>query len=286
MKCLCKNAQNFLIYCNALFALLGISVASTGAYLLTIVHSYGEIEGAPTKSSIIGFIAIGAAITVVAFLGSMGAQYRKSEGTVKKGFLMLVVYAFCMAILLIVQLFFAVSIYVWIGGTLGPMERKVSSNKNARESLKQAENMINCTYNYCCVNGAPNISISEFANYSATCKMKDGKPNSKGSVYPVKDCDNGKETCKYKAQLSKGCRLVGQALKTPAQCRNYVSFRKEVAQMIADNLRPIAMGAMIIGGVEFLLLVSALLNIFWCCGKPAKVQDDDDWDEYDDVYQR
>ena len=79
-------------------------------------------------------------------------------------------------------------------------------------------------------------------------------------------------------------QLVGRALKTPAQCRSYVSFRAEVAQMIANNLRPIAMGALIIGGVEFLLLVSALLNIFWCCGKPAKVQDEDDWDEYDDVY--
>ena len=33
-------------------------MASTGAYLLTIVGQYGEIEGAPTKSSIIGFIAL------------------------------------------------------------------------------------------------------------------------------------------------------------------------------------------------------------------------------------
>ena len=257
-------------------------MASTGAYLLTIVSQYGDIEGAPTRSSIIGFIAIGAAITLVACLGSVGAQYRKTEGTVKQGFLMLVVYAFCMAVLLIVQLAFAVTIYIWIGGTLGPMERKVSSSKNAKQSFKQAENMINCTYNFCCVNGAPNMTMTDFANYSAICKMKNGKPNSKGNIYPVKDCD--KNECKYKSQLSQGCNLVGRALKTPAQCRSYVSFRAEVAQMIANNLRPIAMGALIIGGVEFLLLVSALLNIFWCCGKPAKVQDEDDWDEYDDVY--
>ena len=137
-------------------------MASTGAYLLTIVGQYGEIEGAPTKSSIIGFIAIGAAITVVACLGSVGAQYRKTEGTVKQGFLMLVVYAFCMAVLLIVQLAFAVTIYIWIGGTLGPMERKVSSSKNAKQSFKQAENMINCTYNFCCVNGAPNMTMTAF----------------------------------------------------------------------------------------------------------------------------
>ena len=60
----------------------------------------------------IGFVAIGAAITFVACLGCCGAQYRKSEGTEKRGFLMLVVYAFCMAVLLMVQIAFAVSIYV------------------------------------------------------------------------------------------------------------------------------------------------------------------------------
>ena len=43
------------------------------------------------------------------------------------------------------------------------------------------------------------------------------------------------------------------------------------------------MGALIIGGLQFLMLIAALLNIFWCCGKSNKVQDDDD-DYYDDVY--
>jgi uncharacterized membrane protein len=281
MKCICQNAQNFLICCNTIFALLGLSVASTGAYLLSIINQYGDIEGAPAKSSMIGFVAIGAAITFVACLGCCGAQYRKSEGTEKRGFLMLVVYAFCMAVLLMVQIAFAVSIYVWIGGTLGPMQNKVNSNSKAKQSLKQAENMINCTFNYCCVNGKPNVSKAEFKNDSAICRMKDGKPNSKGSIYAVQDCDV--EDCKYESRLQQGCNLVGKALHSPAQCASYTNFRAEVAQMLADNLRPIAMGALIIGGLQFLMLIAALLNIFWCCGKSNKVQDDDE-DYYDDVY--
>ena len=48
-----------------------------------------------------------------------------------------------------------------------------------------------------------------------------------------------------------------------------------------ERLEPIALAACIIGGVQFLLLISALMNIFWCCGKSDKVQDDAD---YDDVY--
>ena len=191
---------------------------------------------------------------------------------------MLVVYAFCMAVLLMVQIAFAISIYTWIGGTLGPMQEKVKSNSKAKQSLKQAENMINCTFNYCCVNGKPNVSKVEFLNNSAVCKMKDGKPNSMGEVYKVRDCDQ--EECKYKSRLEQGCTLVGKALHSQSQCTSYTEFRAEVAQMLADNLRPIALGALIIGGLQFLMLIAALLNIFWCCGKSNKVQDDD----YDDVY--
>ena len=281
MKCLCRNAQNLLICCNTIFVLMGISICATAAYLKTIINSYGDIPGAPTTSSINIMIGIGAALTFVACLGCMGAQYRKSEGTEKRGFLMLVAYAICMSILLVIEIAVGVAIYVWIGGSVGTMSGKVPEKHQGKveNSLMQAENFINCTYNFCCLNGGPNISIAQFKNHSAICQVKDsGMPfwaDTSSKTEPKKCPCSAKEE-----KLRKGCPLVDSSL-SEARCMDYAGFKKAVAETIQERLEPIALAACIIGGVQFLLLISALMNIFWCCGKSDKVQDDAD---YDDVY--
>lgn len=283
MKCLCRNAQTLLICANTLFVLMGLSIMSTGIYLSTIMDRFGDIPGAPTKSAINAMIGIGIALAVIACMGCMGAQYRKNEGTEKRGFLLLVAYAICMAVLLVIEIAIGVAIYTWIGGSLGPLASKVPSKHQSKldSSIIQAENFINCTYNFCCLNGGPNVTLHEFKNASAICHVNaKGLPMAAptGIRKPDKKCpDTGCDSKEEK--LRKGCYLVSKALKSKEQCLDYSGFRSEVAATIIENVRPIALAACIVGGVQFLLLLSALFNIFWCCGKSDKVDDFND-----DVY--
>lgn len=281
MKCLCRNAQNLLICCNTLFVLMGLSICGTGVYLKTIINSYGDIPGAPTTSSINMIIGVGAALAFVACLGCSGAQYRKSEGTEKRGFIMLVIYAILMSILLVIEIAIGVAIYVWIGGSVGTISGSVPKKHQGKvtNGLLQAENFINCSYNFCCLNGDPNISIATFRNHSATCRVKEsGMPfySKAGTESELKKCP----CTKKEEKLRSGCSFVSSSL-TTEKCLDYDGFKKAVAKSIQKKLEPIALAACIVGGVQFLLLVSAICNIFWCCGKSDKVQDDSD---YDDVY--
>ena len=68
----CRTARACTICLNALFILIGTSLAATAGYMLHVTSKY-EIPGAPIKIAIYAVMGLGIFLTMLACLGMQGS---------------------------------------------------------------------------------------------------------------------------------------------------------------------------------------------------------------------
>jgi hypothetical protein len=269
---------------NALFKLNGISHAATGGYMLNVIGKY-DIPGAPAKSAMYALIGLGVFLTFLACLGMQGSALRKQEGSEGRGLCLLIIYAVLLFLVILVEVIVGVVVFVWLGGTLGPVTEKIENNDKAqkvvKKGTKQASNFINCVYDGCCITQEINATRFEFVG----CYVDDkGMPDVGGSLYEGDDCtdypcETGMES------VNEVCGALGSNLLSAETCHAGIdTFKANVAEAINENIKPIGYVCVCVGSVQLILFVFAMLQICWCCGKSDPVEDwDDDYDEYGQV---
>lgn len=279
----CRFARDVTICLNAIFIIMGISISATGGYLLSVVNKYGDIPGAPAKTALFAMISLGVVLCFLACLGMQGASMRKTKGSEKRGLCLLIIYAVFLGLIIIAELIIGVVVFVWIGGSLGPISEKIESSQRASklttEGGKQADNFINCLYNECCQQ-QDGLNVSMFA--AETCRMNSkNRPDAKGEVQPIR-CEGTCEGEEARASVKQACKALGSRVLSKEQCYKGIDeFRSQVSTLIMNNLRPIGIACCVIGGLQLILFIFAILQICWCCGK----SDDPDEGWYDDDYE-
>jgi tetrahydromethanopterin S-methyltransferase subunit C len=277
----CRTARNCTIFLNALFILIGISLAATGGYMLNVVSKY-DIPGAPAKMAMYILISLGVFLTLLACLGMQGSAMRKTEGSEGRGLCLLIVYAVLLFLILLVEIIMGIVIFVWVGGSLGPLSKKIESNQRAQKSVekgaKQANNFINCVYDGCC--SAQKVDPELFAPVGCYTSSK-GVPNSEGTLTTHK-CPGDEYPCDPPASVAQVCSSIDDSVLNTEACNAGIeTFRTNVAYWLSENIKPIAYVCMGVGGLQFILFIFAVLQICWCCGKSDPVED---WDSEDDEY--
>jgi hypothetical protein len=265
---------------NALFILIGISLAATGGYMLNVIGKY-DIPGAPAKTAMYCLIGLGVFLTLLACLGMQGSAMRKTQGTEGKGLCLLIVYAVLLLLVILVELVVGIVVFVWIGGSLGPVTEKIENNEKAqavvKKGTKQAENFIDCLYDGCCSTQEVNATMFK----QVGCHVNDkGYPDYQGSLY-VSPCNNT-YPCDAPEAIVETCGALGTNLLSVDTCHAGIDqFKTNVATALGDNFKPIGYVCLAVGGVQLMLFIMAVLQICWCCGESDPVDDwDDDYDEY------
>lgn len=249
---------------------------------MSVIGKYGDIPGAPAKTALYAMIALGSILCVLACVGMQGASMRKTRGTEKRGLCLLIIYAVALALIIIAEITVGVVVFVWIGGSLGPLGEKINRNEKAKklssEGGKQADNFINCMYNECCATKPINLTLFQ----PEPCKMNSKDvPDSNGELKPWA-CQS--PPCDARGSVKKACGALDSSVLSVEQCHSGIdSFQEAVANLIQENMRPIAYAACIVGGLQLILFICTVLQICWCCGKSD--EPDADWyDEDDDYY--
>ena len=99
-----KRARNFLILLNGVFIMVGLSLAASGAYLLTIVGKYGNIPGAPATTAVHATIGLGITVCLLGCLGLKGADLRKVQGSEARGVCYLTLYAAILFVIILTEI--------------------------------------------------------------------------------------------------------------------------------------------------------------------------------------
>jgi hypothetical protein len=276
----CRTAQRVTICLNALFILIGISLAATGGYMLNVIGKY-DIPGAPAKTAMYCLIGLGVFLTLLACLGMQGSAMRKTQGTEGKGLCLLIIYAVLLLLVILVEMVVGIVVFVWIGGSLGPVTEKIESNEKAQAVVKkgtlQASNFINCLYDGCC--STQEVNASTFNQVG--CYVNDkGYPDYEGSLYESPCNEN--YPCDAPEAIAETCGILGSNLLSVDTCHSGIDeFKLNVANAVAENFKPIGYVCLVVGGIQLMLFIMAVLQICWCCGESDPVDDwDDDYDEY------
>ena len=254
--------------------------------MLNVIGKY-DIPGAPAKTAMYCLIGLGVFLVVIACLGMQGAAMRKTQGTEGKGLCLLIIYAVLLFLVILVELVVGIVVFVWIGGSLGPVTEKIQNNEKAKQVVKkgtlQAENFINCLYDGCCA--TQEINASKFEPVGCFVNDK-GYPDYQGNLYQS-SCDND-FPCDAPEAISDACNALGEHLLSVATCHSGINkFQSNVADALAEHFRPIGYVAIAVGSTQLALFIMAILQICWCCGESDPVDDwNDDWDDDYDEYGR
>lgn len=275
-----KCARNLLIFLNAFFIMIGLSLTASGAYLLTIVGKYGDIPGAPAKTAIHATIGLGVVILFLSCLGMRGADLRKTSGTEAKGVCYLTIYAAILFVVIAAEVIIGVVVWTWVGGSLGPVQDRVDNSQRAtgiaKKSAAQADNFMRCMYNECCLTMAE-LNYSTFEQEQCRLNSKN-MPHTSGDVQPKKNCT---PPCSARDSVAFVCStLEDEDALDAGTCQEGIgAFKKKVGILLHSNIMPIAYICIGVGGLQFLLLLLAITNICWCCGKSEPKIEDESWDE-------
>merc|ERR1711871_255845 len=226
-------------------------------------------------------IGLGVFLTLLACLGMQGSAMRKTEGTEGKGLCLLIIYAVLLFLVILVEVVVGIVVFVWIGGSLGPVTEKIEENGKAQAVVKkgtlQASNFINCLYDGCCSTQA--VNSTKFTQVGCLVNDK-GYPDYEGSIYES-PC-NEAYPCDAPEAIAETCGILGSNLLSVQTCHSGIDqFKENVANALAENFKPIGYVCVSVGAVQLMLFIMALLQICWCCGASDPVDDwDDDYDEY------
>lgn len=278
----CRTARACTICLNALFILIGISLAATGGYMLHVTSKY-EIPGAPIAIAMYTVIGLGIFLTMLACLGMQGSAMRKTEGSEGRGLCLLIIYAILLLMIIIIESIIGIVVFVWVGGSLGPLTEKISNNQRAQgvvnKGTKQANNFINCVYDGCC--SAQNVDPKKFAPIG--CYVNDkGLPFADGRLAD-QSCPGNVYPCDAPQSVSAMCDALDGSLLNTAACNEGIEkFKANVAVYLSDNIKPLGYVCVCVGGLQLILFIFSVLQICWCCGKsdPVEDWDDEDYDEY------
>jgi hypothetical protein len=283
----CRTARACSIFLNGLLILIGLSLCGTGGYLLHILGKY-DIEGAPTYVALYTLLSLGVFLTFLACLGLQGSAMRKTKGSEGRGLCLLIIYSILLFLTIVLEVIIAIMIFTWISGDLplGSISEQIESNERAQRSIskgrQQSENFINCVYDSCCSNQAVNSTLFN----PVGCYVNDnGLPNAEGTLTTHK-CPGNVYPCDPPKSIAEVCDSIDSSVLNVETCNEGIeSFRKNVANFLSENIKPIGYIFTAVGGLQFILFIFAVLQICWCCGESDPVGDwDSDDDEYYDEY--
>ena len=227
-------------------------------------------------------ISLGVFLTLLACLGMQGSAMRKTKGSEGRGLCLLIIYAVLLFLILLVEIVIGIVLFIWVGGSLGPLTTRIENNERAQQSVekgaKQANNFINCVYDGCC--SAQAVNQSSFAPVG--CYVSDkGVPNSNGEL-TTHTCPGKVYPCDPPTAIAQLCESIdGEVLNVKTCNAGIDDFKVNVAHWLSERIKPIGYVCVVVGGLQFVLFIFAVLQICWCCGASDPV---DDWDSDDDEY--
>ena len=243
-----------------------------------------KIDRQPAKMAMYCLIGLGTFLTLLACLGMQGSAMRKTEGSEGRGLCLLIIYAVLLFVIILVETVIGLVIFIWVGGSLGPLTDKINNNEKAQKVAKkgtvQAGNFINCIYDGCCT--ALPVDSTKFVPVGCHVNSK-GIPDATG---PLSDHTCAEYPCDPPKALKQMCDSIDGSVLNQKSCNEGIdSFKANTATYLSANIKPIGYVCLGVGGLQLILFIFSVLQICWCCGKSDPVEDWDD-DEYYDDYGR
>ena len=208
---------------------------------------------------------------------------RKTEGSEGRGLCLLIIYAVLLLLIIIVEAIIGIVVFVWVGGSLGPLTKKINSNHRAQAAVnkgsRQANNFINCVYDGCC--SAKPVDPEKFAPVG--CYINDkGMPSADGRM-AQHTCPGKIYPCPAPSSVASMCDVLDGNILNTNSCNDGIDkFKSNVAVYLSDNVKPLGYVCVGVGGLQLILFIFSILQICWCCGKSDPVEDWDDDEDYDE----